>query len=379
MVHGSNGIIEFKEVKNYYESTNVLYNYTKPFEGKITKGKEEKLSNIVKSTKDKDDSRKRIYERIWNNYSQQNRPKFVAIADVLRKADPLFYNKKLDSRPQDFKGYTLKELDKNLMDLKKFGKENSYEYKNKTIANDMYKKLSEPKFFYTEGWQYISSFVNETNFIIIVIMLLLGVSPMFSDEYKTKVDTIILSTKKGRSQCVRAKILASIIYAVFITFICNLISTVLVNIAYGWQGFSAPMQCLWDFICSPYNLTIGEFNLTLFFTTVIGAIIFALLILLISNITRSSMMTFFISGFILMFPMLVQRFGANANFWWEKPLISLSIAQILSGVKIYDVFSTINIFGHPVIYPYFILTYSALLAILLIYILHNRLKYEQIK
>nr|WP_307896998.1 hypothetical protein [Clostridium botulinum] len=68
--------------------------------------------------------------------------------------------------------------------------------KIKSAANDMYKKLSEPKFFYTESWNYIDGFVIDSNIAIVVIMLLLGVSPIFSEEYKTKVSTIILSVKK---------------------------------------------------------------------------------------------------------------------------------------------------------------------------------------
>ncbi|AJD25621.1 hypothetical protein [Clostridium botulinum] len=91
------------------------------------------------------------------------------------------------------------------------------------------------------------------------------------------------------------------------------------------------------------------------------------------------MMTFFISGFIFVFPMLVEKFIGVANVWWKKPLISLSITQIFNATKIYDVFSTINIFGHPLIYPYFILIYSIVLGTLLTYILHRKLKYEEIK
>lgn len=369
------------DIKDEYGSTNTLYNYTKPFEGKITKEKEEKILSIFKSNKDKDKNSKvtGIYERIWCNYSEQKRPRFVAIADVLRQADPHFYNEKLDNRPHDFKGYKLDELNKDLKELKKAGRENTYEYKNKNAANNMYKKLSEHKFFYVESWQYISSFVNETNFTIIFIMLLLGISPIFSEEYKTKVSTIILSSKKGRSECVRAKILAAIIYAIFIAFICNLIGTIVITKMYGIEGFNAPMQSLFEFSCSPYNFTIAQFYLTLFFTSIIGAILFVLLILLISNITKSSMMTFFISGFIFVFPMLVEKFIGVANVWWKKPLISLSITQIFNATKIYDVFSTINIFGHPLIYPYFILIYSIALGALLTYILHRKLKYEEIK
>ncbi|APF27113.1 ABC-2 transporter family protein [Clostridium sporogenes] len=380
-VYGPNFFMSITDIKDEYGLTNTLYNYTKPFEGKITKEKEDKIFSIFKSNKDKDKNSKvtGIYERIWCNYSEQKRPRFVAIADVLRQADPPFYNEKLDNRPHDFKGYKLDELNKDLKELKRAGRENIYEYKNKNAANNMYKKLSEPKFFYVESWQYISSFVNETNFTIIFIMLLLGISPIFSEEYKTKVSTIILSSKKGRSECVRAKILAAIIYAIFIAFICNLIGTIVITKMYGIEGFNAPMQSLFEFSCSPYNFTIAQFYLTLFFTSIIGAILFVLLILLISNITKSSMMTFFISGFIFVFPMLVEKLIGVANVWWKKPLISLSITQIFNATKIYDVFSTINIFGQPLIYPYFILIYSIVLGTLLTYILHRKLKYEEIK
>jgi len=381
LTYGPNALIAFKDVKSDYRPINKVYNYTKPFEGKITKEKEEKIFSVFKSNKDKnkDDKMTGIYEGIWCNYSEQKRPRFVAISDVLREADPPFYNEKLDNRTHDFKGYKLDELNKNLKELKKAGKENTYEYKNKSAANNMYKKLSEPKFFYVESWQYISSFVNDTNFTIIFILLLLGISPIFSEEYKTKVSTIILSSKRGRSGCVRAKILAAIIYAILIAFICNLIGTIVVTKMYGIEGLNAPMQSLFEFSCSPYNFTIVQFYLTLFFTSIIGAILFVLLILLISNITKSSMMTFFISGFIFVFPMLVEKFIGMANVWWKKPLISLSITQIFNATKIYDVFSTINIFGQPLIYPYFILIYSIVLGTLLTYILHRKLKYEEIK
>lgn len=82
------------DIKDEYGLTNTLYNYTKPFEGKITKEKEDKIFSIFKSNKDKDKNSKvtGIYERIWCNYSEQKRPRFVAIADVLRQADPPFYN-----------------------------------------------------------------------------------------------------------------------------------------------------------------------------------------------------------------------------------------------------------------------------------------------
>ncbi|WP_061320669.1 ABC transporter permease [Clostridium botulinum] len=379
--HGFDLVTVVTNVKDKHGSTDNTYNYTKPFEGNITKEKEDKIFKLFESNekKDKDSEITNIYKNMWYNYSDQKRPRFVAISDVLKEANPLFYNEKFDKRPHDFKGYKLNELNKDLKELKKAGKENTYEYKNKDKANNMYKKLSEPKFFHTESWNYIDGYVIDSNIAIIVIMLLLGVSPIFSEEYKTKVSTIILSSKRGRSECVRAKILASIIYAVFIAFICNFISTILITKIYGIEGFNAPMQCLYELSCSPYNFTISQFFIRLFFMSLIGSILFVLLILIVSNITKSSMITFFISGFIFVFPMVLQKIVGRANVWWKKPLISLSITQIFNAKAIYEVFSTINIFGQPLIYPYFILIYSFILGILLTYILHRRLKYEEVR
>lgn len=194
------------------------YNYAKQFEGEISKEKKEKIYNLFKSNekKDKDSEITSVYEWILGSYTEQERPRFVAIADFLKEADPLFKNEKLDKRFHDFKGYKLNELNKNLKSLKKSGKENTYEYKNKSIASNMYKKLSKPKFFYMDSWNYIYGYNIDSNIVIVVTMLLLGISPIFSEEYKTKVATIILSSKKGRRECVRAKILASIIYAIFV-------------------------------------------------------------------------------------------------------------------------------------------------------------------
>ncbi|MBO0524587.1 ABC transporter permease [Clostridium botulinum] len=362
-------------------STDNTYNYTKPFEGTVSKEKENKIYKLFRSNekKDKDSQITRIYKNMWYSYLAQTRPRFVAIADVLKEANPLFKNKELGERQHDFKGYKLNELNKDLKELKKAGKENTYEYKNKNKANNMYKKLSEPKFFYKEAWEYIDGFIIDFNLSIVVIMLLLGVSPVFSEEYKTKVATIILSSKKGRRECVRAKILASIIYSIFVAFICNFISTILITKIYGIEGFNSPMQSLYDFSCSPYNFTISQFLVKLFFTSLIGSILFVLLILIISNITKSSMMTFFISSFIFAFPMILQKVVGMSNVWWKKPLISLSVTQIINAREIYKVFSTINIFGQPLIYPYFILIYSIFLGTILVYILHRRLNYEEIK
>nr|WP_307896999.1 hypothetical protein [Clostridium botulinum] len=131
--YGFDLITVVTNVKDKHGSTNNTYNYTKPFEGKMTKEKEDKIARLFKSNKDKDKDSEitNIYERMWYSYSEQKRPRFVAISDVLKETNPLFHNEKFDKRPHDFKGYKLNELNKDLKELKKAGKENTYEYKNK--------------------------------------------------------------------------------------------------------------------------------------------------------------------------------------------------------------------------------------------------------
>lgn len=350
--------------------------YSKPYEGEITKNNKEKLFALAQDYKDKDENMGKIYDIVYSNYTAQDRKRVVAISDTLKNNNESFYDEKLLNKTFQFEGYELEKLKQTLKEESQMGKENTYDYKNKKLASKMYSNLSTPKFSYIDGWD---SKFNSSNALIyiIAIVILLGVSTSYSNEYKSKVHTIILSSKKGRNECVIAKILASIIYAIVVVCICQLVSSIFSIKVYGTSGFNAPMQCLFDYICSPYNFTVGKFWIISFLTSIIGAVIFALIILFISNITKSSLMTFFIGGCIFIIPNLIDSYLIG-QFWWKKIIVNLSIPQFMNGGKIYSVFSTTNVFGKPVLYPYFSIFYAIIVIALFSYCLYISMKNMQV-
>ena len=86
-------------------------------------------------------------------------------------------------------------------------------------------------------------------------------------------------------------------------------------------------------------------------------------------------MTFFTTGFIFTVPVIIEDFIAR-DATWQKTLLNLSINRIMKGSKTYEVFYSMNVFGRPLLYPYFIVIYSILLINLLTYTVKKGVRYQ---
>lgn len=88
----------------------------------------------------------------------------------------------------------------------KYGK-NSFEYRDATLHYNMVKQLVMPGVYFNDPWDNIIDFPVTLGFLILVAMILLGVSPVFSDEYATGADALILSSKLGKRKWPALKLL----------------------------------------------------------------------------------------------------------------------------------------------------------------------------
>lgn len=366
------------QVNTEFNSTEELQNQFKSYEGQVKNYKTVTDELLAKSQlyKNKDLIKSNIYNFIIAEYSLQGKPRLAALSDVMQKTkDPFIDNNgRLKGGTYDFKAYELKDLDSNIKSLEKQGKANTYEYKNKALASNMYQKVSIPNVYYNEGWWRIIWIMNSIAPFLIVAMLLLGVSPIFAGEYESKIAPIVLSTKNGRIKIMKVKVLASVIYAIVIVGVVNLVGFAIIMSVFGIQGLNAPMQCLSDYICSPYNFTILQFWIVAMLTSVFGYIIFTLLIILISNSIKSSFKTFFLSAFVFSLPIIIENLVVTSESW-PKTILNLSINQFMKGTNIYQVFSTVNVLGQPILYPIFELGYGiVIISLLLVWIVRQQCK-----
>src|SRR5690625_3612891 len=105
---------------------------------------------------------------------------------------------------------SLNERKKSLQDQKETLNVNSYAYKEATKELNMLKKLGEPYAFYlTGGWREMFDFIEPgVTVIFLATLIILGVTPVFANEYANRTAGLVLATKHGKRKIVTVKMIA---------------------------------------------------------------------------------------------------------------------------------------------------------------------------
>ena len=113
---------------------------------------------------------------------------------------------------------------------------------------------------YTYGnykvWDILISNLPWVLFIMMVICV--GIAPVFAGEYQSKCDSLLLCMKHGKHRLILAKLAASTVYASVLYWgIVSLYSAVLL-IFVGKDGWDLPVQLLYSGMSSSYALTTSQ-------------------------------------------------------------------------------------------------------------------------
>ncbi|WP_151733445.1 ABC transporter permease subunit [Paenibacillus tengchongensis] len=140
----------------------------------------------------------------------------------------------------------------------------TYSDADKATFRQMNERISVPlKFDYAKGWYII--LVNSSIFFLIACFVLsICAAPVFSSEYQSGADAIILSTRHGRGKLIRAKINAALLFSSGMFLLGWLIVLALALSIYGASGWDSSFQILdTRHLFSPYPFTVlGAFLLT---------------------------------------------------------------------------------------------------------------------
>lgn len=247
----------------------------------------------------------------------------------------------------------------------KFG-ENSFAYRNAVFHYNMVKQLILPGVYFNYPWQNIIDFPVVLGFLILVAMILLGVSPIFSDEYATGVDALILSSKWGKRKLAGIKITAGIIYCTVTALLFALINMVGYFAILGTFGGGAPLQSIYKYLASPYSFTIGQFFLLETLIYIVGGVCFGLFVMLVSALSKNVLIPFFTCGCLvgLTAGLKAVDIVLPKPFSW---LEDFSYSELMRVSGLFSEYKTYNIFGHPMLYfPLAIVVFSIISIIILL-------------
>ena len=228
-----------------------------------------------------------------------------------------------------------------LDDMKSKDKEDSYEYKTLKKAKDIYDdSLKNDKSVYLGLWD------NQLDFNVFatlkVVLLVVGLSRIFTKEYSSKVSYLNLSSKKGRTSLNTAKLIAASIYGV-ITFAYVTAISLLRSFPLGVHNGDAPLRAINSTIVS--NLSIKEYYFSCLAVSLFGTILISLLIIIISLLFKNTILSLGLPLALMVMSGMIQY-----QEYIGKYTTNFSIFHIIKGRALFDSYLTYDIFNNVVNY-----------------------------
>ncbi|WP_142413593.1 ABC transporter permease [Hathewaya massiliensis] len=220
-------------------------------------------------------------------------------------------------------------------------KSNTYEaLKNKNIkATYSNRKIS--SFYDTDG--FYNYFTYDFSSLLILMLIILGISPVFSKEKECEMDLLIKTSKKGKFKIINAKVVASFIYVILINLIFFLTDIITFSATFKLFGFSNKLYSIKEFIFTPLNISILNYFILYMILKIVGFLTITMLILVLSSLSSKSYLTFIFSATSIIV-LIFSSYNYNNTF-----LNSLNPIFMLVNRNLFLNYEVIRIFNHPIL------------------------------
>ena len=181
----------------------------------------------------------------------------------------------------------------------------------KTYWSNMNSKVDTPlQYGYYGGWEIIISSFELFMFAMLCVCIV--IAPVFSGEYQTGTDAVILAGKYGKTKLITAKIISSFLFGVIAFTLHVIIACGLPLAAFGMDGWNLPLQIAGTTI--PYPFTFMQS--VLFNLGVIYLILFAMigLTLVLSANMKSPYVVLIVLVPVLFIPMFLTPNGTTGLY-----------------------------------------------------------------
>jgi ABC-type transport system involved in multi-copper enzyme maturation permease subunit len=249
-----------------------------------------------------------------------------------------------------------------------------YKYYKKRLDTEF--SLGEPVFENTLFWDNFSLAFDPSRVGFLLLMsLAFIISPVFTQEVQTGMDSIILCSVKGRREIVTAKLLSVCATSAILTviyFLGMFIGTYILN--GNIDGFDAPARCFAGFSKTTIDTTVGGIAILGVLWLILVAMSFGLAICLISAISKSQAATFGL-GVVMILTFALFGFLTSDLKRVLGPLVDFNYVAISIYGSVFGGVKTYIVFGIPVSYnavAFVVCLALGIVASLLIYIAQKR-------
>lgn len=181
---------------------------------------------------------------------------------------------------------TLREKsEENAVYYKQVGKKDLQEYNENIVKTYVDRNIT--KFYETKNYKYYLgySFSN----LCILLTLIAGIHSIFSGERENKMNTLILTSKYGKSKVFRNKLCAGIITGVIVAGAFLIEDFILFVTTFDLKGMLEPVYSIEEMQYCIYDVSILKYILILGSVKLIGVLILVTFIMLASAVSSSNL------------------------------------------------------------------------------------------
>lgn len=237
-------------------------------------------------------------------------------------------------------------------------------------------QVSKPVLFsYSDGYSSLASFLY-TAAVFLVFVISICLAPLFSGEYTSRTDQLLLTSKYGKSRLIAAKLFTGISFSVIFAVTVILIQAVIAFAIYGTEGFNAALQLI-DILCC-YDFTLGQAIIIFMVILVIACVYTASISMAMSAAMKSPFPVMIIMSLMNFVPMIINLKG---NAPYLRVLHKILVLFPIRMCNIWDPFSSFmyNVFGN-FIEPYiFMPVFALIFSVLMLSIAYRKFKTRQIR
>lgn len=240
---------------------------------------------------------------------------------------------------------------------------------------NMYEQIQLPFYYdYYDGWEELSSSFSVLIALVVSAIIVICLSPVFSEEYSQKTDAIILTTKHGKNKVIIAKLMSSLLFTLSVFLLFAVLNFTLYAKVYGLDGFNANIQLHGWYYQSPYDMTFLDlylYSLGLSFT---GLLFIAAITLFISSKVKSPFITVILSASILYIP----KIDLSDISYTATILLELFPINMMNAAEHFELGVFYNLFGTLLLQPTMMIFTAAIIAVLLLTFTYKSFKNHQV-
>jgi len=235
----------------------------------------------------------------------------------------------------------------------------NYSEADKEYFTDKNDDIDTP-FYYTyhTGWNKLLA-SSYAMLMAVAMVVCICLAPMFSSEYQTGADAILLSTKNGKSKLIFAKIVAAFILTTIVYFIGMAVCTITTFTIYGFNGWNCSLQIM--NLLAPSNVNLLQ---TYLYVLLAGYCLCLLMqgITLMLSAKMTSPFPVIVSTFVLFFvPSFIPYSRSSRLFNNLLNLLPSNMAAAYTALTKYEVY---HIFGLRISYPVMLIIVAILAAMI---------------